>query len=252
MRYCLRLAYDGTRYHGWQSQHNAHTVQHEIENALEAKLGEVVSLVGCGRTDTGVHAREYYAHFDTEKDIGNDLIFKLNKILPSDIAVYEVLKADENFSARFSATEREYCYYISRIKNPFYIQSAWYRYGPLDWQKMNEAAEMLLGEHDFQAFSKGRTQVNHYRCEIRRAIWEQTDEHLLQFTIVADRFLRNMVRAIVGTLTDVGTGKMSINEFAEVIESRRRSNAGTSVPAHGLYLQRISYPHHLLQSLQKI
>lgn len=248
MRYLLQLAYQGTAYHGWQKQLNAHSVQEELELKLSLLLGQSIETTGCGRTDTGVHARIFYAHFDapTIQDRAG-LVYKLNQTLPSDIGVYACIQVNENFHARFDASMREYQYFITRIPDPFLSQTAWYRYGNPDLENMNRAAQLLLSHHDFECFSKTQTQVNHFRCHISHAIWTEQD-HLLIFTIRADRFLRNMVRAIVGTLMDVGTGKLSVDDFAAILESKSRSEAGQSVPAKGLFLTDVRYPGINVQS----
>lgn len=241
-RYLLHIAYNGKNYHGWQKQHNALSVQQVMEEKLSLLLGENIETLGCGRTDTGVHARSFYLHFDTRSVIDADkFIFKLNQILPHDIAAFGISKVSNDFNARFDAVSRSYEYMITTIKDPFLHESAWYQYGPFDLIKMNHCAAKLLGTHDFECFSKVHTQVNNFICEVSEAQW-QIQEHKLIFTITANRFLRNMVRAIVGTLVEVGRGKISEEEFDNILKSKNRSEAGQSVPAHGLYLTRVIYP----------
>lgn len=245
MRYFIRLAYKGTAYCGWQVQPNANTVQAELEKALSLLLGETIEVVGCGRTDTGVHAADYYAHFNYNQEIDTGhLLYRLNKFLPNDIGIKELFKVNEDAHARFSATAREYKYYVSKIKDPFAEGQSWHYHGKLDVALMNEAAAYLLTIDDFKAFSRGNTDVKTTLCNVTHAHWEEQG-HILIFTIVANRFLRNMVRAVVGTLTDVGRGKMSIEEFKQIANSLDRKEAGESAPAEGLFLNRIEYPKEI-------
>lgn len=242
MRFLIQLAYKGTQFHGWQKQHNARSIQGVLEEKLSMLLAEPIDTLGCGRTDTGVHAKDFYAHFDTAKQINPEyLVYKLNHVLPDDIAVYTIKQVKDDFNARFDATWREYEYHITTLPNPFVVETAWYQYGNFDIEAMNTAAALLLGEKDFECFSKVHTQVNHFRCDVMVAKWELQGSNLI-FTIRANRFLRNMVRAIVGTLTDVGRGKRSVNDVARILESKDRCEAGQSVPAHGLFLTKINYP----------
>lgn len=241
-RYFLHLAYNGTRYHGWQIQPDSISVQEELEKCLGLKLGEKVSITGCGRTDTGVHARNFYAHFDIEKDITDcdDFVNKLNIFLPNDIVVYKCWEVDGDLHARFDAKSRTYHYHITRKKNPFHIDDAFYYYGHLDVEAMQQAADALFDYTDFTSFSKLHTQVKTNNCKIMAARFFEKDE-LLVFEIKADRFLRNMVRAVVGTLLEVGRGRMSLEQFREVIEKKNRCSAGTSMPAHALFLEDVEY-----------
>ncbi len=243
-RYFLRLAYDGTNYHGWQVQENAHTVQAELENKLGVMLGHKVQVTGCGRTDTGVHAREFYAHFETTqlpfKPI--DFVFKLNRFLPSDIALFDLFEVEPDAHARFSAVSRTYKYYINRIKNPFVLNYSYYLSHELDTDAMNRAATFLMTYADFTSFSKLHTQTATNLCSISEAFWAEDESKNLVFTITADRFLRNMVRAVVGTLLEVGRGRLLPEEVKTIIEAKDRSKAGFSVPAKGLFLERIEYP----------
>ncbi|MGB5821264.1 MAG: tRNA pseudouridine(38-40) synthase TruA [Saonia sp.] len=244
MRYFVIFSYFGKSYHGWQNQPNALTVQEVLENAFSTLLRRPIALVGAGRTDAGVHAKEMFAHFDFEKinDVDN-LVFRLNAFLPDDIAVSGIHEVSKDAHARFDAVERTYEYWIVQKKNPFYTDRAHYSKYPLDVLEMNKAALVLLEYDDFECFSKSNTDVRTYECKIKKAIWEERGNTLI-FTITADRFLRNMVRAIVGTLLDVGMGKSSLEDVRAVIESKNRSRAGVSVPAKGLYLTRVLYPEN--------
>jgi len=241
-RYFIKLAYDGSDFHGWQMQDNAHSVQAELTEKLVLMLKEDFHIVGCGRTDTGVHAREFYAHFDINSEIEGirDFIYKLNSFLPRSIAIYDLYLVDNEMHTRFSAKSRTYKYYISTQKNPFKENFSYQFLPKLDVKNMNKAAEMLLEYTDFTSFSKLHTQTATNNCDISHAKWEETDE-MLVFTITADRFLRNMVRAIVGTLIEVGKGKMKVEDFRKVIESKDRREAGFSAPAKGLFLHDIIY-----------
>lgn len=242
MRYFIRLSFNGSDYHGWQIQDNARSVQEEINKALSLLLKENVLTTGCGRTDTGVHARKFYAHFDTEKNFDADqLVYHLNAMLPISIAVQRIFPVDQVAHARFSALERTYHYHIHTMKDPFIADHSWYYPHALDKDRMNAFASILLHYTDFTAFSKSNTQTFTNNCKIMFAQWEENEGKLI-FTITADRFLRNMVRAIVGTLIKAGSGRLTEEEFRAIIESKDRSNAGTSVPAHGLYLTEINYP----------
>ena len=241
-RYFIHLAYNGTNYCGWQIQPQSPSVQGELERCLGLKLGCAVGITGCGRTDTGVHARNYYAHFDYDGVIGDpdELTYRLNLFLPSDIVIYRIWEVDPEAHARFDAVSRTYHYYIAQQKNPFHLGDAYYLYGNLDVNKMQIAANELLNHSDFTSFSKLHTQVKTNNCKVMEAVWFEQDG-LLVFRIKADRFLRNMVRAIVGTLLEVGKGKMSLEAFRDIIERRDRCAAGESVPAHGLFLEAVDY-----------
>jgi tRNA pseudouridine38-40 synthase len=242
LRYFIELSYNGEKYHGWQNQPNAISVQEVIEKALSTLLRTKLSILGAGRTDAGVHAKQMFAHFDTEIAINCvELTLKLNSFLPKDVAIQQIHQVTDDAHARFNATGRTYEYLIVTEKNPFRNQSAHIVYKKLDVSLMNKAANELFNYKDFKSFSKTHTDVKTYICQIETAFWEQRNE-LLVFTIRADRFLRNMVRAIVGTLLEVGLGKTSIEEFKQIIESRDRNNAGTSVPGKALYLTAVTYP----------
>ncbi|MCU0421511.1 MAG: tRNA pseudouridine(38-40) synthase TruA [Bacteroidia bacterium] len=246
-RYALKLAYNGRMYNGWQKQQNAIGVQAVIEEKLSMLLHEQIEIVGCGRTDTGVHAKVYYAHFDVLKPLNNadKIIFKLNQILNPSIAFYECVQVADHFNARFDAEWREYQYFIATTPNPFTTEYTWYRYGKLRVDLMNEAAKLFIGEHDFECFSKVHTQVNNFFCNVMHAEWTETETNLI-FTIKANRFLRNMVRAIVGTLVEVGQEKINLSDVKKIMESKNRSEAGKSVPAQALFLTNVVYPVHKL------
>ena len=249
-RYFLKLSYNGTKYHGWQIQENTpKTVQQVLNDSLSMLLNEKIETLGCGRTDTGVHAHEFYAHFDSQKkDLHKDprlWLYKFNLVLPHDIAIQQIIPVKIDANARFSALSRTYKYIINRKKDPFLIDSTYYLYGNLDIDLMNKACKELMKHKDFSCFSKTRTQVKTNDCKITKAEW--TDENgLLIFTITADRFLRNMVRAIVGTMIEIGQGKMPVENFKKIIEGKNRSDAGFSVPACGLYLTKVVYPAKIL------
>ena len=242
-RYFIQLAFDGTRYHGWQVQQNAITVQQVLNDDLSLLLGEDIHLSGCGRTDTGVHAREYYAHFDSKSaDLDNPAFaFRLNGKLPEDIAVHSIRKVRPDAHARFSATSRTYEYHINRHKDPFTDRVSHYLYGELDLENMKKAATLLTETKDFTSFSKVDTGTKTNICNVFLAYWESSPGRLV-FTITADRFLRNMVRAVVGTIIDIGFGKITLDEFKSIIDKKDRSAAGTSAPAKGLFLTRVEYP----------
>ena len=244
-RYFIQLSYNGTAYHGWQVQKNTpQTIQNVLNEMLSRLLNEKISVIGCGRTDTGVHAKEYFAHFDAKKELMIDpekWIFKFNHALPADIAIQKIFPVHEKANARFDAVARTYQYVINRKKDPFKIDSACYLFGELNLDEMNKAAKVLFDYIDFASFAKSNTQNATNNCKLYKAEWKEEDG-LLIFTISADRFLRNMVRAIVGTLLMVGKGKMSIEKFKQVIESKTRSNAGLSAHACGLYLVKVEYP----------
>ncbi len=245
MRYFIELSYNGTAYHGWQNQPNAISVQEVVEKALTVILGEPIAIMGAGRTDAGVHAKQLFAHFDTDLTFeATKLQFKLNSYLPSDVATHSILKVKEDAHARFDALSREYLYRIALHKNPFNSNTAFYVKHVLDIKKMQQATKLLFDYKDFQCFSKTNTDVKTYNCDIMKAEWLVVEDEL-HFTIKADRFLRNMVRAIVGTLINVGNGKIRVEELHQIIESKNRSEAGFSVPAHGLYLTKVAYPDRI-------
>lgn len=246
-RYFLELSYNGKQYHGWQKQPNAISVQAVIENALTTLLRNPVEIVGAGRTDAGVHARQMYAHFDISKTVAlSELKHRLNAFLPRDISIHRISNVIETAHARFEAISRTYEYWIIDRKNPFLTDYAYLVHQELDLDKMNEAAQLFFDYSDFQSFSKSNTDVKTYNCEIMQAFWK-TDDEKLTFTVQADRFLRNMVRAMVGTLLAVGKGQISKEDVKKIIESKNRSKAGVSVPAHALYLTKVEYPDHIFK-----
>lgn len=247
LRYFIEFSYKGTAYHGWQNQPNALSVQEVLEKALSTLLRESIELVGAGRTDAGVHAKQMFAHFDTmlEFDFG-DLVFRLNSFLPEDIAIVGIKEVTQEAHARFHALERVYEYWVVQEKNPFYVDSAQCVLRLLDIKAMNEAACILMEYQDFKCFSKSNTDVKTFICEVRQASWKNDGEKLI-FTISADRFLRNMVRAIVGTLLDIGMHKKKPEDIRAIIESKNREKAGASVPAKGLYLTKVIYPETIFR-----
>jgi tRNA pseudouridine38-40 synthase len=244
LRFFIQLSYNGTNYHGWQYQPNATSVQETLTKALEVVLNDkTIEIMGAGRTDTGVHASQMFAHFDYENPIdAKTIVHKLNSFLPKDIAVSNIIHVHDNAHARFDAKQRTYEYKINLSKNVFIDQLSWYYNKELNVDAMNDAAKLLLKFIDFQCFSKVHTDVNTFNCKIASAFWIIENGQMI-FTISADRFLRNMVRSIVGTLVDVGLGKISKTDFQTIIESKDRKKAGFSVPAHGLYLTEIKYEY---------
>jgi tRNA pseudouridine38-40 synthase len=243
VRYFIQFAYNGTHYHGWQIQPNASSVQETLNKAFSVLLNETISIMGAGRTDTGVHASEMYGHFDTEKNLDIPvLVYKLNSYLPKDIAIFNIIAVHDDAHCRFDATKRTYEYHINTVKNPFLQELSWYVTQKLDVDLMNEAAQLLLKHTDFQCFSKVNTDVNTFDCTIFEAFWKQENGKLI-FTISANRFLRNMVRSIVGTLINIGLHKITLADFENIIASKNREKAGFSVPAHGLYLTNIYYDY---------
>jgi tRNA pseudouridine38-40 synthase len=246
-RYFIFISYKGTLYHGWQLQPNAITVQKILNDALSRVLREDITTTGAGRTDTGVHASVFCAHFDSQDDdleIRKNLLFRLNRYLPKDISVSGIRKVLPDAHARFSAISRTYKYFISKLKDPFREESAWFIHGNLDVDLMNQACTILIGESDFTSFSKLHSDNKTNICNIYSATWKEED-NILVFTIRADRFLRNMVRAIVGTMIDVGSAKMDLYEFRDIIIARDRCSAGTSAPARALFLTDIEYPDEI-------
>ncbi|WP_396166357.1 tRNA pseudouridine(38-40) synthase TruA [Flavobacterium sp.] len=242
MRYFLEFAYKGTNYHGWQYQPNATSVQETLNKALSTIFKKEIDLVGAGRTDAGVHAKQMFAHFDLDVEIEVPYyIHKLNSFLPKDIAVLNIYPVQEEAHARFDATKRTYEYHIHTTKDAFESNDSWYYPNSLNIELMNEACKILFNYIDFECFSKVHTDVNTFNCKIYEAHWQQIENRLV-FTIAADRFLRNMVRAIVGTMVNIGLEKVSLQEFSTIIEGKDRNKAGFSVPAHGLYLTKVEYP----------
>lgn len=243
MRYFLEFSYHGKNYHGWQKQPNAITVQEVLEHALSTLLRTSITVVGAGRTDAGVHAKFMVAHFDAElSELQEEqLVYQLNQFMSQDIAVHELKKVDANAHARFDALTRSYEYYIATRKMAFNNDLQFFFKGELNVEAMNKAAQLLLKYDDFECFSKTHTDVKTFLCKIHSVAWDKSENGYI-FTITANRFLRNMVRAIVGTLINVGEGKINDKEFSMIIESKNRSKAGFSVPAQGLFLSKITYP----------
>jgi len=245
MRYFFEIAYNGTTYHGWQNQENAIGVQEVVEGSMSKLFREEIKIVGSGRTDAGVHCRQQFFHADIEKEFDNaELVQRLNSFLPKDIVIKSIYPVVPEAHARYDAKERSYRYIITRVKDPFLTNYAFYFFKALDIPTMNRAAALLPGKHDFECFSKVKTDVNHFICDVKRAHWNQKGD-LLVFEITANRFLRGMVRAIVGTLLDVGAGKTSLREFQEIIRGKDRKEAGMNVPAQGLYLTKVNYPKRI-------
>ena len=245
MRYFVRLSYFGKNFNGWQIQPNAPSVQEALNKTLSVILNHEVYLVGAGRTDTGVHAREMYAHFDFDGELPSNLAYRWNSFVGRDIAIKEIIKVPDNAHTRFDAVSREYQYHIIVEKDPCLQDLAWFVHQQPDLVKMQQAADLLLNYTDFSSFSRSKTQTKTNNCDIMLARWEQ-EGSLLVFTIKADRFLRNMVRAIVGTLVEIGLGKRNPDELIKIIEAKDRKLAGESAPAHGLYLTRVEYPQTIL------
>ncbi len=243
MRYFVELRYSGTAYCGWQRQPNAPSVQQSIEEALSTLLRTPTPIVGAGRTDTGVHASFYVAHFDCDSEIEDleHLTYKLNVILPRDISIFRIYRVEESAHARFDAKQREYTYFVERHKNPFTQLSAWQYYVDLDIEAMNLAAQSLLRHTDFTSFAKLNSNNTTNICHVSHAQWSVSESGQMVFTIRADRFLRNMIRAIVGTLVDVGRGKLSVEQFEKIIIAQELSLSSASAPAQGLFLSGVWY-----------
>ena len=247
MRYFIEFSYKGTAYNGWQKQKNSLGVQQVLEEAVSKILRQNIEITGSSRTDAGVHAEQQFAHFDCEYEISDPerFSYSLNGMIPYDIAVRRIIPVRDELNSRFAATHRRYEYRITRYKNPFLINESYLLRTDLDIEKMNEAAGLLLIYNDFESFSKIHTSVNNFRCTISEAIWfEQGD--LLIFKVQANRFLRGMVRALVGTLLNVGSGKITIQEFETIIQSKNRKNAGAQAPAEGLFLVEVGYPETIV------
>jgi len=242
-RYFIELAYKGTHFHGWQVQPNAVSVQECLEKALTTITREEIAVTGAGRTDTGVHASYYVAHFDSEKQNldHRDFAHKLNSFLGNDIVIFNVAKVSPEAHARFDAISRTYQYHLNLLKDPFLLETSWHFFRPFNLEQMNAACQILFEYTDFTSFSKLHTDVKTNNCKIYFAEWTQSGNNIV-FTVKADRFLRNMVRALVGTFIEVGMGKLDLDDFRKVIEKKDRGVAGTSVPAHGLFLTDIEYP----------
>jgi tRNA pseudouridine38-40 synthase len=249
-RYFIFISYKGTSYHGWQVQPNSVTVQKILDNSLSVVLGEEISTTGAGRTDTGVHASLFCAHFESESpDLAEskNLLFRINRFLPNDISANSIKRVVPDANARYSAISRTYKYYISKIKDPFFDSSSWFLHGSIDIDAMNQACKMLFSHSDFTSFSKLHSGSKTNICKIYQANWTEEDNRLV-LTIKADRFLRNMVRAIVGTMVEIGFGKINSEEFEEIILAKDRCRAGRSAPAKGLFLTDIEYPEEIFFS----
>jgi len=245
MRYFLNLSYRGTNYHGWQIQKNAVSVQQVINNAMGVILKKPIETVGSGRTDTGVHANQQVLHFDIDNKLEKaDFIYKLNSLLPKDIAINNMTEVKLDAHARFSAIRRQYVYHITRRKNPFLQDQAYYFRKPLDIELMNDLEDFFIQWKDFQSFSKVKTEVNNFICDVYDIRWT-CDKNDIILKITANRFLRGMVRAIVGTMLDVGIGNSSKQNFIDIVQSKDRKQAGSAVPPHGLFLNSVSYPDNI-------
>lgn len=246
-RYFLFISYKGTFYHGWQIQPNSITVQKILDDTLSVVLSEKITTTGAGRTDTGVHALVFCAHFDSsfpDLDTKKNLVYKLNRFLPEDISVTSIKKVVPDANARFSTLSRTYKYFITTVKDPFSDDSSWYLHGDINIEDLNKSTLILLNHTDFTSFSRLHSNVKTNNCRIIYARWEAKGSQLI-FTIIADRFLRNMVRAIVGTMVEIGFGKIDLNEFNEIILAKDRRKAGRSAPAKGLFLAEIEYPENI-------
>jgi tRNA pseudouridine38-40 synthase len=247
VRYFIFISYKGTSYHGWQIQPNSVTVQKLLDEALSKILSENILTTGAGRTDTGVHAIFFCAHFDSASNdlhSNRNLIYKINSFLPKDIAVTSLRKVRPDANARFSALSRTYKYFISREKDPFSVDSSWHLFGDLNIKAMNDASNLLSKHSDFTSFSRLNTDTKTNICKIYSAGWKENNNQII-FTIKADRFLRNMVRSIVGTMIEIGIGKIDLGKFEDIINAKDRCKAGKSAPAKGLFLTEIEYPENI-------
>ena len=248
MRYFIEISYKGTNYHGWQIQQNAISVQQVVQEKLNQLLSGSIEITGSGRTDTGVHAKQQFFHVDISHEINcEDFKYRMNAIIPRDIYIRSIRKVKSDAHARFDATSRSYDYVIVQQKDPFRLNQVYIYNQPLDLDKLNSASKILVGEHDFESFSKVKTQVNHFKCEVFCAFWKHEKDSYV-FHIEANRFLRGMVRAIVGTLLLVSEGKIESDDIKKILVSKDRSKAGRSVPSDGLFLSNISYPDHIFEN----
>ena len=245
-RYFIELSFNGEPFHGWQRQKEAYTVQQCLEEHFSVFLKQNVSVMGAGRTDAGVHAKNFFAHTDIDLKglFPKDFVYKMNRFLPHSIVLHNLYPVIDNAHARFDAIRRTYHFYLTTEKDPFMNSFSHAYFEKMDLQKMNEAAKYLIGSKDFRSFARTGVNVNNYVCDIKQAFWT-SENNLLIFHITADRFLRNMVRAIVGTLMDVGRGRLEIEDVPKIIDSKDRRNAGKSVPGKGLFLTEIQYPDHI-------
>lgn len=251
MRHLIEFSYNGSEFFGYQIQPNQISVQEELEKALSTLLRQEIKITGAGRTDTGVHAKKMYAHFDIDSEIDSSLSKRLNSFLPPSISIKRIFKVSPDLHARFSATYRTYEYYISLEKDPFSKEFAWqYWRHKLDISKMNEACEILFEHEDFTSFAKLHTDNKTNICEIYKASWEQND-NMFKFTVSANRFLRNMVRSIVGTMEQIGSGKINPEDLHKIIKDKNRNSAGCSAPAHGLFLVDVGYPEELFNTFDQ-
>lgn len=251
MRYFLEITYDGTHFHGWQIQPNALSVQEVLNDCLSKVLRQPISTIGSGRTDTGVHAIQQFVHFDVDQQLDQQqALYRINRLLPGDIGAKGLYLVADDAHARFDAFERTYHYHVTLEKDPFKRFYAHYLSREVDVAKMNEAAATLLKFEDFTTFSKVKGDTKHYNCNMYEAVWQQQG-HNLHFTIRANRFLRGMVRLVVGTLLDVGRSKLTVEQFEQIVSSRDRAKASGAAPAEGLYLAKVNYPEQLFQSNNK-
>jgi len=247
LKYFFEISYNGSNYHGWQIQNNAVSIQQVIQEKLYQLLNQRIEITGSGRTDTGVHARQQFFHADFIEELNcDDFKYHLNAVLPADIAILSIKRVKDSANARFDALARTYSYEIIKTKDPFKIDLAYMYHKSLDLEKLNKASKLLLGKNNFEAFSKVKTQVNNFNCEVFSAFWQQEGSTIC-FRIEANRFLRGMVRAIVGTLLMVNEGKIQITDIDKIINSKKRSRAGRSAPPEGLFLSKIKYPEHIFQ-----
>ena len=244
MKYFFEIAYKGTNYHGWQSQKNALGIQEVINNALSTILGSAFECIGSSRTDTGVHALKQFFHIEVETKLDDNFRYRLNSFLPDDIAIMNIFKVVDSAHSRFDAVSRSYQYRISKVKDPFMFDTAIYVSHTLNVQKMQKAASLLIGDHDFTSFSKVKTDVKSFECDIKEANWSENN-NLLIFNITANRFLRGMVRTIVGTMLEIGHGKIAFEDFNRIIKSKDRKKAGAAAPAKGLTLMSVEYPFEI-------
>ncbi len=247
LRYFVELSYKGTNYHGWQIQPDAISVQEKVNNAFSKILNTPINVVAAGRTDTGVHASQMFVHLDSDIKLDtSNYLYKINAVLPDDIVVYSIFRVGDNAHTRFDAINRSYEYHIYQGRNPFNLETSWQiHHQVLDIKAMNNAASILKNYTSFKCFSKSKTDVKTYDCNIVNAEWKQQN-NTITFYITANRFLRNMVRAIVGTLVEIGLGKKNKQDFVKIIESQNRSNAGSSAPAKGLFLTKVEYPETII------
>jgi tRNA pseudouridine38-40 synthase len=249
LRYFIDISYSGTSYHGWQEQKNARGIQEVINDSLSLLLKTTTKLIGSGRTDTGVHARQQVAHFEISDPVNCEkLCHRLNRFLPHDIAINRIFPVNDKAHARFSAISRTYEYWITSAKDPFLTDRAWLLQVPLDIEILNKVATILTEYNDFESFSRVKTDVNHFRCKLLSSVWTR-EGTLIKYTICADRFLRGMVRTVVGTMVDIAKEKITLEEFREIIEIKDRRKAGAASPAEGLYLVKVEYPGDIFAGL---